>query len=103
MTEHAGFSGRLIYIWCKDPAKGGMLENVSIRWLDKRAFLVGQLADRGGGESDPRIGLLMWFPIDDVVMLIEYPDLNTARAAYAANEKAKAAKAAKKSGWRIWE
>ena len=99
MSEDAGFTGKVVSIWSKEPAQGGLLENVCVRRLDQRAFLVGQVADVGK-ESDPRIGATFWFPVDDVLMLTVYADVHAARAAYAAREKQTIGNSPKKAWWR---
>jgi hypothetical protein len=101
MSEDAEFTGRVVAIWSKEPARGGVLENVCLRWLGERAFLVGQLADDGTG-SDPRLGATFWFPIDEVVMLTVYADLRAARAAYADRNRQTAGNGPKKPRWRFW-
>jgi hypothetical protein len=100
-VEDASFSGQIVSIWSKEPARGGVLENVSIRRLGQREFLVGRLAD-DGKQQDPRIGATFWFPVDEVVMLTEYANVQDARAAFAAKEKERVSDGPKKSGWRFW-
>jgi hypothetical protein len=99
MAEDTIFSGRVLCIWSKEPARGGVFENVCVRKLDQRAFLVGQLADNGNND-DPRVGATFWFPLDDVLMLTEYADLQAAREVYAARDKA--AERSKKQWWQFW-
>ena len=101
MSEDTGFTGRVVAVWLKEPAQGGMLENVCVRQLGQRDFLVGQLADDGKG-SDPRVGATFWFPVDEVLMLTEYADVQSARAAYAAREKQTAGTGPNKPKWRFW-
>ena len=99
--DDAGFGGRVISIWSKEPARGGVLENVCVRQLGQRTFLVGQLADNGTG-TDPRVGATFWFPVDEVLMLTEFADVQAARDAYAAREKSPDSDGPKKTGWRLW-
>jgi hypothetical protein len=49
MTEEADFVGKVVSVWARDPVKGGVLENVRLRQLGDRTFLVGQMADDGKG------------------------------------------------------
>lgn len=86
------FGGRVVEVWAKEPAKGCVLQNARVRWLGSRAFLVGQVADYGKFD-DPRGGAHFWLPVDDVIMLTEYGDLQSARKAYEAREKKAAADA----------
>ena len=79
--------GPVVQIWTKEPTQGGVFENVEIRQLGNRYFIVGTLADRKDGTSDGRVGLPFWHPIDEVLRLIEFPSLNAARAAYSKYEE----------------
>ena len=107
MTDDAQFYGQAVSIWSKEPARGAMLENVRVERLGERTFLVGQVPD-DGKERDPRAGATFWFPVDDVLMLTVYPNVEAARAAYAAREKEANrekdanAESSKKPGWRFW-
>jgi hypothetical protein len=87
MTHEPDFAGRIVSVWCKEPAQGGVLEDVRVQCLYDRPFIVGKFADNGKDEPDPRSGAMFWFPVHDILMLTVYPDLQTARAAYAAREK----------------
>jgi len=80
------FGRRILKVWAKEPAKGGVLQNARVRWLGRRAFLVGQPVDYGRGVNSDG-GADIWFPVDDIVMLAEYADLHSARNAYAAHKK----------------
>jgi hypothetical protein len=97
MPEEMPFIGLLVSVWAKDPAKGGMLENARLQKLGERSFIVGQLAD-DGITNDPRVGLTYWFPVDDVVMLMEFRDIKQARAYYVAREAHKEAEGYGKTG-----
>src|SRR5262245_42074471 len=101
MPTDPDFSGRVVAIWSKEPANGGVLENVSVQRLDQRPFLVGWLADDGTG-SDPRSGATFWFPVDEVIMLTVYADLRTAQAAYAARQAQAASNPPKQPKRRFW-
>jgi hypothetical protein len=98
MAEEADFVGKVVSVWARDPVKGGVLENVRLRQLGDRTFLVGQMADDGKG-ADPRNGLPLWIAFDDVMGMIVYPDVQTARAAYAAWDRQVAADGPKRSTW----
>lgn len=97
MPEEAHFVGQAVSVWTREPAQGAVLEHVSVKQLGARAFLVGELPD-DGESGDPRVGLTMWFPVDDVIMLTVYPDVQSARAAYAARKKQAAP-----TGRKIWQ
>ena len=85
MSVEHDFTGRAIAVWVRDPAKGCVLENACVRSLNDRSFIVGRLPHHGT-DSDPRVGLTFWFPLDDVLMITEYPDVEAAHKAYAARE-----------------
>jgi hypothetical protein len=89
MSANSTFEGRVLLIVAKEPAKGAVLENVRVQQLGERAFLVGQLADYGKENPDPRTGMTFWFAVDDVCMLTEYTDLQTARVAHVSRGEAK--------------
>jgi hypothetical protein len=88
MPADSIFDGRVLAIMCKEPRMGAVLENVRVEQLGGRTFLVGTLADRGDSAPDPRTGMTFWFAVDDVRMLTEYADLQTARKTFAARKKA---------------
>jgi len=98
VSDESPFAGRVVSVWARDPAQGGVLENVRIQQLGARTFLVGNLADDGNG-PDPRAGATFWFAVDDVLMLTVYPDVQTARAAFAAREKQAVGDVPKPSRW----
>lgn len=87
MTHEPDFAGRIVQVWCKEPAQGGVLEDARVQCLYDRPFIVGKIADYGKGERDARAGATFWFPVHDILMLTVYPDLQSARAAYAARDK----------------
>jgi hypothetical protein len=98
--ENCDFTGKVLQIWLKGPAKGSFAQNVVLRRIGERDFLVGQLPDKGDG-SDPRVGLSLWFALDEVEMIIEYPDLQTARNAFAILERQERTEE-KSNRWRFW-
>jgi hypothetical protein len=77
----------VVVVSAPKPANGGVLENASIRQLGDRLFISGTLADIGDDKADPRAGTTFWFPLDDVLMLNEFPTLEAARATYRAYRK----------------
>jgi len=98
MSDESPFADRVVAVWARDPAQGGVLEGVHIQHLGARAFLVGKLADEGRG-PDPRAGATFWFAVDDVLMLTVYPDVQSARAAFAAQGKQAIQDGPKPSRW----
>lgn len=98
MPENFDFGGRVVQIWLKGPAKGCTLQQVSLRKIGERPFLVGELCEAPDGSTDPRTGCPFWLALDEVEMICEYPDLKTAQHAYAIRE----AQRAKSRRWRFW-
>ena len=92
MTDVELFGGQFVSVWAKDPAKGGVLEDAHIRHLGERAFVVGRLAKRAKDDMDPRVGLMYWFPVDDLLMIAEFPDLEATRRYYEERDKQRSRK-----------
>lgn len=90
MSQNNALIAPVVHVWAKEPARGAMLEDVSIRQLGDRHFIVGRLAGRGDeSDSDNRIGLVFWFAVDEVIMLTEYTSIAAARDAYKAHQARK--------------
>jgi hypothetical protein len=81
MVEGQDFVGRVVNVWAKEPACGGTLENVRVRRLGDRTFIVGELVDTG--RPDSRVGCTFWFAVDDLLMLTEFPDVEAAKRHFA--------------------
>jgi hypothetical protein len=94
MSPQYDFGDRVYQLWVKEPANGGVLEGVSLRELNGRSFIVGRLAPQRAGDEDPRTGQTFWFPLDDILMITEYPNLQAARDAHKARKERKSADAA---------
>lgn len=73
------FTGKVLYVWFKDPAKTTLLHKARVQWLGGRAFLVGQWAPRMEGED--RRDEIYWYPVDELVTLVEYKNLAAAQKA----------------------
>ena len=86
MSNESPFAGPIVTVGTRDK-NGGTFQNVRVEQLGGRAFLVGELAPRSTGTPDPRVGRTFWFPVDEVMMITEYPDVATAERVYAAREK----------------
>jgi hypothetical protein len=96
MSQESPFESPLLQVWLKDPVKGAMLANARVQQLGNRTFIVGQFSPKEGVE-DTRDGLTAWMPVEDVVMLTEYPDRARVDQANAEWEKRRKKKARK--GW----
>jgi hypothetical protein len=72
-----------VQVLAAEPANGGMLQNARVKDIGGRQFIVGELItmQKGDATRDPREGLTFWFPIDQVYMLTQYPDYESARRA----------------------
>jgi hypothetical protein len=95
MSSDETFVGPVVQVFLEPPARGAMLEDVHLRRLAGRDFLVGKLASRD--PSDQRAGREVWCAMDHVQMMIHFPDLAAAQSYYAANIRQKSAKS-----WRLW-
>jgi hypothetical protein len=97
MNSDAVHIAPLMEVWTKTPPEGGIYENVEVRRLGDRHFVVGTLADEGTADADPRTGYTFWFPIEDIILLTEFPSLEAVRKYYAGlGGKRKAKKKPKK-------
>ena len=83
MPEQVDFSGRVVVVWMKSPSHGGVVENVSVRKIADRTFLLCQRAERESGTHDLWAGFPCWLALDEIQMMIELPDLQTAQRHYA--------------------
>ena len=101
MSEDFDFGRKIVQIWLKGPAKGCTLQQVSLRKIGERSFLVGELCEKLDGSTDPRMGCSFWLALDEVEMICEYPDLKAAQHAYAIRERQQQANE-KSKRWRFW-
>lgn len=74
--------GAAVQVYCKNPDSGAMLEDVTLRTLGGKLFVVGTLAPKGIADEDPRVGVTFWIAFDEVAMLADFPDLPTAQRMY---------------------
>jgi hypothetical protein len=95
MSAGAEFTGRVVGVWAKDPVQGGMLEGAHVRQLGSRTFVVGREAFPEDGPN-PHTPLTYWFPVENILMLVVYPDLE---AALAGSRQRSAGKAQKGTWW----
>ena len=79
------FKGRFVKFTVRPPARGGLLENPTVRHLGGREFVVGPLADRG--VDDPRAGMTYWFPVSDIQMIFEFDSIEKAKAYFEEAER----------------
>jgi hypothetical protein len=82
MESENAFTAPVVQIWVKEPARGGVFEDVTIRLLGDRYFIVGRLADPGDEIRVGSEGLLYWHALDEVIRVVEFPSLEAARNCY---------------------
>jgi hypothetical protein len=92
MSEEHSFACQLLHVWANVSGRGGLMENARIQQLGQRTFIVGSLVTKDG-----RNGLITWVPIEEVSMLVEYPDKARAEAVMAEGREYHRKKA--KRGW----
>jgi hypothetical protein len=79
LGEEPSFSGKTVGVWVRSPIGGGALLNrVEVRTLGDRRFLVGEPVVPDGDPAPSR-PTRIWFLMDDVVQLREYPGVDAAR------------------------
>lgn len=85
-VEQTDFTGKVVAVSVKDPIKGAYLEGVQVKRLGGRAFLVGRYAARTQPAPFPE--MTYWFPVDEVLVLTVFNNLEDARKAFEAKEQA---------------
>lgn len=95
MPDQSPFACQFIHVWAREPTKGGLVEHPRVEQLGERAFIVGKLCIKPGS-TEVRTGLTMWVPVDDVLMITEYPDLERVAEASAQSKERNAAKEGKR-------
>jgi hypothetical protein len=80
VTEEAPFTGKILVVQVGKSGKGMALKNARFKQLGGRAFLVGEFANRTGGEDWPQ--MTYWFPTEELQMMIEFNSLQDAEKAY---------------------
>jgi hypothetical protein len=81
------FAGKVLSVAVKDPGKGAMLQNARVRRLGGRDFLVGTYVRPPEDRGVPK--MTCWFPIDEVLAIVEFESLEDARKASGAREGSK--------------
>jgi hypothetical protein len=74
------FTGKVLYLGFKEPARATLLQKVRVQRLGGRTFLVGQWAPRY--DADERREESYWYPVEDLVTIIEYKNLAAAQKAF---------------------
>ncbi|HKB41319.1 MAG TPA: hypothetical protein VKD72_33145 [Gemmataceae bacterium] len=80
------FAPKVLMIYTKDPDKGAVLGDVSLRQLGNRTFIKGKVMTRDGSES-PWTSATQWIAIDEVVAMFEFNSVEDARKADQASNK----------------
>jgi hypothetical protein len=83
--DEPDFAGKILMVSVKEPAQGGVLQKVKVQRLGGRAFLVGQTIKRTENDSQPES--VVWFPVDDIVLIREFKNAEDVHKAYEAAGK----------------
>jgi hypothetical protein len=75
MTSDGTFIGPAVQVIAPEPARTGLLQDVYLRQMGGRDFLVGKLI---AFCSDQRDGLETWCALDHTLMCIHFPDVDAA-------------------------
>jgi hypothetical protein len=85
-ADEPDFKGKVVAVTAKEPVKGTYLENVRVRRLGGRAFLVGSYAKQADAEKVPE--MTYWIPVEDILAITEFNSLEDARKAYTLQKEA---------------
>jgi hypothetical protein len=76
----ADFKGKVLNVSTDYPDKtGAVLEQVRIRKIGERSFLVGKGVDDGRPESASYKGLTLWISVDHIVQIAEFESVDEAK------------------------
>jgi hypothetical protein len=75
MLSERPFNGSFLQVIATGANRGNTLENPRLQEMGGREFIVGQQYCNPKSQ-DARAGLTVWIPVEEVVMLIEYPDID---------------------------
>jgi hypothetical protein len=82
------FKGKVIAVHTNTPVQAqAMLENVRVRQLAGKQFLVGKHIDTGFRPSDN--GRTMWVAVDSITQIVEYEDAQDVKKAIEDQRKAR--------------
>ena len=79
------FAGKVLVVTVKEPAQGAVLQKARVQRLGGRAFIVGEYVKRA--DDDPNPAEVMWFPVDDILLIREFKSVEEVRKMYAAQGK----------------
>jgi hypothetical protein len=82
------FAGKVLMVYTRNPARGAVLQDVRVKQLGDRFFLVGKTAPRDDRPSG-WTGRTLWVPVDQVSEIFEFPSVEAARKAHAEAEKSR--------------
>jgi hypothetical protein len=69
-------SGKSLLVWCAVFAIA-LCQITQRGRIGERSFIVGELAGRADGDEDQRVGLTFSFPVANVLMITEFPGIET--------------------------
>jgi hypothetical protein len=82
------FKGKVIAVYTNTPVQAqAMLDNVRVRQLAGKQFLVGKHIDAGFRPSDN--GRTMWVAVDSITQIVEYEDAQDVKKAIEDQRKAR--------------
>jgi hypothetical protein len=81
MPADQHFRGKYIAITNKMAGKlgGALLKNVTVKQLGSRTFLVGEYAAEIGEAYEAWKGVRTWVPVEEIITLLEFDDIEQAR------------------------
>lgn len=75
------FRGKILAITLKaDNKVGSVIQDASVKRIAGREFLVGLNPD--DGMANPFVGSVMWLPLDEILMIVEFKSIEDAAKAY---------------------
>jgi hypothetical protein len=75
----ADFAGKIVFILTDQPygdRAGAILEQVQLRKIGGRSFLVGKGVDGGQPSAHAYKGQIVWFSVDHIVQIVEFANMD---------------------------
>ena len=82
MVNPTGLEGKVLIVWAKEPVHGGVIEKARVKRLGSRDFLVGLIPDPKDGQPHPQVGKTVWYPIDNIIYIMQCDNAEEARNYY---------------------
>jgi hypothetical protein len=81
-ADEADFTGKVLMVTVKEPARGGVLQKAKVQRIAGRPFLVGEYVKRPDNDPNPESNI--WFPVDDILLIREFKTVEEVLKAYEA-------------------